>query len=415
MIYNLDEIDLENTCRDLEIFQDDYRYKVVPIIRTAYVVEGEETEIQGLGKGKEVLAECSSYILLSHGQLYKIEVVCDCESETVRYSADKIDKIDLEDLKGIKEIKSPDKEVVITVNDVMDMFCDGWDWADENMEPVDENLFPFLMNMRSYLSNELADKVVGESIKKLNGNVVIKNVDLADRMEHLNYLIDEDNEQQILSMIETIIDKFSPKDVLQHAVYTATRNVENVMASLDALITYTDDENAVEELFAHLDTAITNIELTEESKRYDELTKEHKKSGGKGHIKQVKRGEVYWCTLTMGVGHEMSGERTVLVISNDLQNKHGATVNVLAMDGDFLSSDYHEEIKICDLQSGDLPGGRTSVAVAVTSILTIDKSRLDKKQCRVKYNKMKDINVRLFKQLGLSINSLMDNSGRFRV
>ena len=159
MIYNLDEIDLENTCRDLEIFQDDYRYKVVPIIRTAYVVEGKETEIQGLGKGKEVLAECSSYILLSHGQLYKIEVVCDCESETVRYSADKIDKIDVEDLKGIKEIKSPDKEVAITINDVKDMFCDGWDWADENMEPVDENLFPFLKDMKSYLSNELADKV----------------------------------------------------------------------------------------------------------------------------------------------------------------------------------------------------------------------------------------------------------------
>lgn len=159
MIYNLDEIDLENTCRDLEIFQDDYRYKIVPIIRTAYVVEGEETEIEGLGKGKEVLAECSSYILLSHGQLYKIAVVCDCESEVVRYSADKIDVIDVEDLKGIKEIKSPDKEVTITIDDVMDMFCDGWDWADKNMETVDENLFPFLKGMKSYLSNELVDKV----------------------------------------------------------------------------------------------------------------------------------------------------------------------------------------------------------------------------------------------------------------
>ena len=234
-------------------------------------------------------------------------------------------------------------------------------------------------------------------------------------MEHLNYLIDEDNEQQVLSMIETIIDKFSPKDVLQHAVYTATRNVENVMASLDALIAYTDDEKAVEELFAHLDTAITNIELTEESKRYDEQTEEHKNSGGKGHIKQVKRGEIYWCKLTKGVGHEISGERTVLVISNDLQNKHGGTVNVIAMDGEFFSSDYHEEIKRCDLQSGNLPNGKSSVAVAITSILTIDKSRLDKKQCKVKYNKMKDINVRVFKQLGLSINSLMDDSGRFKV
>lgn len=166
MIYNLDEMVLKDTCKGLEIFQADYRYKVVPIIRTAYVVEGKETEIEGLGKGKEVLAECSSYILLSHEQLYKIAVVCDCESEAVRYSADKIDKIELEDLKGIKGIKSTDKEVAITIDDVEGMFCDGWDLADENMEPVDENLFPFLMNMRSYLSNALEDKLVSLEFTK---------------------------------------------------------------------------------------------------------------------------------------------------------------------------------------------------------------------------------------------------------
>ena len=115
------------------------------------------------------------------------------------------------------------------------------------------------------------------------------------------------------------------------------------------------------------------------------------------------------------MGHEISGKRTVLVISNEGHNKNGSTVNVLAMDGDFTRPDFQEEIKSCDLQSGDLAGGRRSVAVLVTSILTIDKSRLTDKQCRIRYNKMKDIDVRLFKQLGLSLNSLKDSSGNFRV
>lgn len=158
MIYELDEMDLKEICRKLEIFQDDYRYKVVPIIHTAYIIEGEETQIGGL-KGKAVLGEYASYILLSHGQLYKIAVICDCRKEEMHCSAREIEKIDIEDLKGIKEIKNPDKEVTITIDDLMAMFSDGWEWAVEKMEPVNENLFPFLKGMKSYLSDELADKV----------------------------------------------------------------------------------------------------------------------------------------------------------------------------------------------------------------------------------------------------------------
>ena len=407
MIYDLDVIDLENACKELDIFQDGYNYKIVPVIRTYYSVEGEEVTIEGLGQGKEILSEHTSYILKSHGQLYKISVICDCEKEEVRYSATKIDKIGLEDIKGIQNIKNPDKDVSVTLNDVMDMFNNGWDWAGNHMKSIDEDLIPFLMSMRSYLSKEIEDIVVEETIKKLDGDSTIKSEELKQRIDYLDSITNEDNEQQILLMLQMVVDKFSPKDVLQHSMHTANRDKTSLLTTIDALITYTLDEKESKNLLSFMDAMLENYKMSKQAEENDILTDVHKKAGGIGNIVQVKRGEVYWAKITRGVGHEDSGIRPVLIITNDGTNIYGTKVTCLMMGSvkrdnkGHLISTLPPEYRIFDKE---LTFGKFKKPTAVDTgaIYTIDKARLEEHYVTISDKKMRFIELKVFNQLGIS-------------
>jgi mRNA interferase MazF len=47
--------------------------------------------------------------------------------------------------------------------------------------------------------------------------------------------------------------------------------------------------------------------------------------------RKIKRGDMYYANLVFGVGSEQSGKRPVLVVSNDVGNKHSGTVIVAAI------------------------------------------------------------------------------------
>ena len=46
---------------------------------------------------------------------------------------------------------------------------------------------------------------------------------------------------------------------------------------------------------------------------------------------QILRGDIYWADLDPTKGHEQSGQRPVLILSNDIFNQHSGTVIAMAL------------------------------------------------------------------------------------
>ena len=87
--------------------------------------------------------------------------------------------------------------------------------------------------------------------------------------------------------------------------------------------------------------------------------------------RKIMRGEIYIADLDPVVGSEQGGERPVLVIQNNLGNKHSPTVIVLA-----ITSRFHKKRHLpthVPIERGDL--SKNSIALA-EQVRTIDKSRL---------------------------------------
>ena len=87
--------------------------------------------------------------------------------------------------------------------------------------------------------------------------------------------------------------------------------------------------------------------------------------------RKIMRGEIYIADLDPVVGSEQGGERPVLVIQNNLGNKHSPTVIVLA-----ITSRFHKKRHLpthVPIEGGDL--SKNSIALA-EQVRTIDKSRL---------------------------------------
>ena len=87
--------------------------------------------------------------------------------------------------------------------------------------------------------------------------------------------------------------------------------------------------------------------------------------------RKIMRGEIYIADLDPVVGSEQGGERPVLIIQNNLGNKHSPTVIVLA-----ITSRFHRKRHLpthVPIESGDL--SKDSIALA-EQVRTIDKSRL---------------------------------------
>jgi mRNA interferase MazF len=87
--------------------------------------------------------------------------------------------------------------------------------------------------------------------------------------------------------------------------------------------------------------------------------------------RKIMRGEIYIADLDPVVGSEQGGERPVLIIQNNLGNKHSPTVIVLA-----ITSRFYKKRNLpthVPIESGDL--SKDSIALA-EQVRTIDKSRL---------------------------------------
>ncbi len=89
----------------------------------------------------------------------------------------------------------------------------------------------------------------------------------------------------------------------------------------------------------------------------------------------VKRGEVFYADLSPVVGSEQGGVRPVLIVQNDMGNRHSPTVIAAAITSkhDKTSLPTHIDVK----------AGRTGLAkdsvVLLEQIRTLDKRRLREK------------------------------------
>lgn len=98
----------------------------------------------------------------------------------------------------------------------------------------------------------------------------------------------------------------------------------------------------------------------------------------------VKRGDIYYADLNPVVGSEQGGIRPVLIISNDVGNRHSPTVIVAAITGRPQTKTKlptHTEVK-------NVEGLDKDSIILLEQIRTIDKQRLKNHMGKIPYNIM---------------------------
>ncbi len=111
----------------------------------------------------------------------------------------------------------------------------------------------------------------------------------------------------------------------------------------------------------------------------------------------VKRGEIYYADLSPVVGSEQGGIRPVLIVQNDVGNKHSPTVIAAAITSQREKSKLPTHIEVTANECGL---SKNSV-VLLEQIRTIDKKRLKEKTGILNDNSMNQINTALSVSFGL--------------
>ena len=100
------------------------------------------------------------------------------------------------------------------------------------------------------------------------------------------------------------------------------------------------------------------------------------KSFGRSNIMEltIKRGDIYYAELNPVIGSEQGGTRPVLIISNDIGNKHSPTVIIAP-----ITSRIHTKAKLpTHTLIKDFDGLDKNSIILFEQIRTIDKQRLRK-------------------------------------
>ncbi len=111
----------------------------------------------------------------------------------------------------------------------------------------------------------------------------------------------------------------------------------------------------------------------------------------------VKRGEIYYADLSPVIGSEQGGVRPVLIVQNDVGNKHSPTVIAAAI------TSQKEKAKLpthIELHSRECGLAKDSV-VLLEQIRTIDKRRLKEKMGELDIGSMSQVNNALSISFGL--------------
>lgn len=111
----------------------------------------------------------------------------------------------------------------------------------------------------------------------------------------------------------------------------------------------------------------------------------------------VKRGEIYYADLSPVVGSEQGGVRPVLIVQNDIGNKHSPTVIAAAI------TSQKEKTKLpthIELNAADCGLAKDSV-VLLEQVRTLDKRRLKERMGELDSTAMSQVNNALSVSFGL--------------
>ncbi|MCI7181398.1 MAG: type II toxin-antitoxin system PemK/MazF family toxin [Schaedlerella sp.] len=102
----------------------------------------------------------------------------------------------------------------------------------------------------------------------------------------------------------------------------------------------------------------------------------------------IKRGDIYYAELSPVIGSEQGGVRPVLVIQNDVGNRHSPTVIVAAITSKMNKAKLPTHIEL-SAQKFDIV--KNSV-ILLEQIRTIDKQRLREYVCHIDSRMMGKVN-----------------------
>lgn len=111
----------------------------------------------------------------------------------------------------------------------------------------------------------------------------------------------------------------------------------------------------------------------------------------------MRRGDVYYADLRPVIGSEQGGIRPVLIVQNDVGNKHSPTVICAAITSKMNKAKLPTHI---ELDSHRYEMVRDSV-VLLEQLRTIDKKRLKDKVCHLDQDVMEKVNRGLLISLAL--------------
>ena len=119
--------------------------------------------------------------------------------------------------------------------------------------------------------------------------------------------------------------------------------------------------------------------------------------------RKIKRGDIYYAELNPVVGSEQGGTRPVLIISNDIGNRHSPTVIIAA-----ITSRVQTKVKLpTHTAVKDFEGLDKDSIVLLEQIRTVDKKRLKQHMGMMPV----EIMARVDKALAISLSMKQQKAG----
>lgn len=111
----------------------------------------------------------------------------------------------------------------------------------------------------------------------------------------------------------------------------------------------------------------------------------------------IRRGDIYYADLRPVIGSEQGGVRPVLIIQNDIGNRHSPTVICAAITSKMNKAKLPTHVEI----SAEKYGIVKDSVILLEQVRTIDKSRLKEKVCHLDRGILEKIDRALLVSLAL--------------
>lgn len=114
----------------------------------------------------------------------------------------------------------------------------------------------------------------------------------------------------------------------------------------------------------------------------------------------IKRGDIFYADLSPVVGSEQGGIRPVVIVQNDVGNKHSPTVIAAAITSKTTKTKLPTHIEVKADRDGENGLSKNSV-ILLEQVRTLDKTRLREKMGHLEEDVMEKVNNAINISFGL--------------